>query len=90
MATESVKQKATVPSDIPELFRSTKGSQVPFGGIGRDQCVSWIAALSDLLMLTGPAETANETQHDAAWLLFELTRTVQAFDEHANKVRIAA
>ena len=90
MATESVKEEATVPRDLPELLRRTKRTDVPFACIGRDQYVSWVAALSDLLMLAAPSETANDTPHDAAWLLYELTKTLQAFDECAQKARKAA
>lgn len=75
---------------LPDLIRQTESPHVPLWGIGRQQCMSWIAALSDLLIAADSEahhQVADATISDAAYLLYELTGIVQAFDECDQRAR---
>lgn len=74
----------TKVSTLPDLIRAGKSEFVPFGCIGREQYVNWIAAIADLLTIVNHGELADRTPKDIAWLQLELTRVVQALDESAR------
>lgn len=93
MNAETITTQPAAPKFLPELIRLTEGTQVPFACIDRSQYLSWIAALSDLLICAGSEmhhQTAEKTVADAAYLLYELTDVVQAFDDCEQRARRAA
>lgn len=93
MNTTSAATVTGTPMYLPGLIRQTEDNDAPFAGIQRDQYLNWIAALSDLLLgASGRAhhQVADATIPDAAYLLYELTRTVQAFDEAEQRSKEAA
>lgn len=94
MNAETITTEPAAPKFLPDLIRLTEeDTQMPFACIDRSQYLSWIAALSDLLICAGSEvhhQTAEKTVADAAYLLYELTGVVQAFDDCARSARRAA